>query len=86
MFIYAVDIVVASSSEKVVDALLHDLGLDFASKDPGDLHYFLGTEVTRCMMELFYLRRIMPLTCFIVLICKFAKLLIHHCQYRISCP
>jgi hypothetical protein len=81
MFIYAVDIVVASSSQKVVDALLHDLGLDFALKDPGDLHYFLGTEVKRCVMELFYLRRIMPLTCFIVLICKFAKLLIHHCQY-----
>jgi hypothetical protein len=41
------DIVVAISSEKVVDALLHDLGLDFALKDLGDLHYFLGIEVKK---------------------------------------
>jgi histone deacetylase 1/2 len=41
------DIVVASSSEKVVDALLHDLGLDFALKNLGDLHYFLGIEVKK---------------------------------------
>jgi hypothetical protein len=47
MLIYVDDIVVASSSEKVVDALLHDLGMDFALKDLGDLHYFLGIEVQR---------------------------------------
>jgi histone deacetylase 1/2 len=41
------DIVVASSSEKVVDALLHDLGFDFALKDLGDLHYLLGIEVKK---------------------------------------
>jgi histone deacetylase 1/2 len=41
------DIVVASSSEKVVDALLHDLGLAFALKDLGSLHYFLGIEVNK---------------------------------------
>jgi hypothetical protein len=42
MLIYMDDIVVASSSEKAVDALLHDLGLDFTLKDLGNLHYFLG--------------------------------------------
>jgi hypothetical protein len=47
MLIYVDDIVVASSSEKAVDALLHDLGMDFALKDLGDLHYFLGIEVQR---------------------------------------
>jgi histone deacetylase 1/2 len=47
MLIYVDDIVVASSSEKAVDALLHDLGLDFALKDLGDLHYFLGIEVKK---------------------------------------
>jgi histone deacetylase 1/2 len=47
MLIYVDDIVVAISSEKVVDALLHDLGLDFALKDLGDLHYFLGIEVKK---------------------------------------
>jgi histone deacetylase 1/2 len=47
MLIYVDDIVVASSSEKDVDALLHDLGLDFALKDLGELHYFLGIEVKK---------------------------------------
>ncbi|KAK1653765.1 hypothetical protein QYE76_071570 [Lolium multiflorum] len=37
----------ASSSEKAVTALLHDLGMDFALKDLGELHYFLGIEVTK---------------------------------------
>jgi histone deacetylase 1/2 len=47
MLIYVGDIFVARSSEKAVDALLHDLGLDFALKDLGDLHYFLGIEVKK---------------------------------------
>jgi histone deacetylase 1/2 len=47
MLIYVDDIVVASSSEKAVDALLHDLGLNFALKDLGELHYFLGIEVKK---------------------------------------
>jgi histone deacetylase 1/2 len=41
------DIVVVSSTEKAVDALLHDLGMDFALKDLGQLHYFLGIEVKK---------------------------------------
>jgi hypothetical protein len=78
MLIYVDDIVVASSSEKAVDALLHDLGFDFALKDLGDLHYFIGFfKYKRYMMGLFYLRRNMQMIYFIVLICKFAKLLIH---------
>jgi hypothetical protein len=47
MLIYVDDIVVASLSEKAVDALLQDLGLAFALKDLGALHYFLGTEVKK---------------------------------------
>jgi histone deacetylase 1/2 len=47
MLIYVDDIVVASSSEKAVNALLHDLGMDFALKDLGALHYFLGIEVKK---------------------------------------
>jgi histone deacetylase 1/2 len=47
MLIYVDAIVVASSSEKAIDALLHDLGLDFALKDLGELHYFLGIEVKK---------------------------------------
>jgi hypothetical protein len=47
MLIYVDDIIVVSSSDKAVDALLHDLGLDFALKDLGELHYFLGIEVKK---------------------------------------
>ncbi|KAK1651263.1 hypothetical protein QYE76_069068 [Lolium multiflorum] len=47
MLIYVDDIVVASSSDKAVTALLHDLGMDFALKDLGELHYFLGIEVKK---------------------------------------
>jgi histone deacetylase 1/2 len=47
MLIYVDDIIVASLSDKAVDALLCDLRLDFALKDLGDLHYFLGIEVKK---------------------------------------
>jgi hypothetical protein len=47
MLIYVDDIVVASSSKKAVDALLHDLGIDFALKELGELYYFLGTKVKK---------------------------------------
>jgi histone deacetylase 1/2 len=42
MLIYVDDIV-----DKAVDSLLHDLGLAFALKDLGELHYFLGIEVKK---------------------------------------
>jgi histone deacetylase 1/2 len=41
------DIIVTSSSNKAIDALLQDLNSAFALKDLGDLHYFLGIEVKR---------------------------------------
>lgn len=47
MLIYVDDIIVASSSQEAVEALLNDLKLDFALKDLGDLHYFLGIEVKK---------------------------------------
>lgn len=36
----------ASSHSDAVQTLLHDLEKEFALKDLGDLHYFLGIEVT----------------------------------------
>ena len=45
MLIYVDDIIVASSSPAAKNALLKDLWSDFALKDLGDLHYFLGIEV-----------------------------------------
>ncbi|KAK1612117.1 hypothetical protein QYE76_035790 [Lolium multiflorum] len=44
MLINVDDIIVASSSQAATDALLKDLSKEFALKDIGDLHYFLGME------------------------------------------
>jgi hypothetical protein len=45
LLIYIDDIIVTSSSDKAITALLQDLTSDFAIKDLGPLHYFLGIEV-----------------------------------------
>jgi hypothetical protein len=42
VLVYIDDIIVTSSSSKATTALLQDLERDFALKDLGDLHYFLG--------------------------------------------
>jgi hypothetical protein len=47
MLVYIDDIIVVSSSSTVVDALLWDLSADFAHKDLGPLHYFLGIQVSQ---------------------------------------
>lgn len=47
VLVYVDDIIVASSSSQATDALLKDLQAEFALKDLGDLHYFLGIEVKR---------------------------------------
>ena len=47
MLVYVDDIIVASSSQEATNALLEDLKKDFALKDLGDLHYFLGIEVKK---------------------------------------
>jgi hypothetical protein len=45
MLIYVDDIIVSSSSQDATDALLQALSKEFALKDLGQLHYFLGLEV-----------------------------------------
>lgn len=47
VLVYVDDIIVASSSERATAALLQDLKKDFALKDLGELHYFLGIEVNK---------------------------------------
>jgi hypothetical protein len=44
---YVDDIIVISSSPAAVDALLKDSRSEFALKDPGNLHYFLGIQVMK---------------------------------------
>jgi hypothetical protein len=45
LLIYVDDIIVASSTDATVEALLNDLQSEFALKDLGLLNYFLGIEV-----------------------------------------
>ena len=47
MIVYVDGIVVARSLENATAVLLQDLCKEFALKDLGDLHYFLGIEVAR---------------------------------------
>jgi hypothetical protein len=45
VLVYVDDIIVASSSQEATTALLRKLEKEFALKDLGDLHYFLGIQV-----------------------------------------
>jgi hypothetical protein len=47
LLVYVDDIAITSSSPTTADALLANLKNDFAIKDLGDLHYFLGIEVKK---------------------------------------
>jgi histone deacetylase 1/2 len=46
LLVYVDDIIVVSSSTVATDRLLHQLRTSFALKDLGELHYFLGIEVS----------------------------------------
>jgi histone deacetylase 1/2 len=52
MLIYVDDIIVTSSSDQAITALLRNLNSEFALKDLGDLHYFLGIEIHKQSHEL----------------------------------
>jgi hypothetical protein len=52
LLVYVDDITVTSSSDTAVTTLLSHLRLDFALKDLGNLHHFLGIQVTRSKQEL----------------------------------
>jgi hypothetical protein len=47
VLVYVDDIIVVSSSSEATTSLLNELKKDFALKDLGELHYFLGMEVTK---------------------------------------
>lgn len=49
ILIYVDDIIVTSSSQEAIDALLKDLQKDFVLKDLENLHYFLGIEVYKTL-------------------------------------
>jgi hypothetical protein len=47
ILIYVDDIIVTSSSDNAISVLLRELNENFAIKDLGELHYFLGIQVKR---------------------------------------
>jgi hypothetical protein len=47
ILVYVDDIIVASSSHQFTKSLIKKLNQEFALKDLGDIHYFLGIEVKR---------------------------------------
>ena len=48
ILVYVDDIILVSSSASATDRLVSSLGAEFAVKDLGRLHYFLGLEVLPC--------------------------------------
>jgi hypothetical protein len=57
VLVYMEDIIVASSAQKFTDRLVKELNQQFTLKDLGDVHYFLGIEVTRMREGLLRLRK-----------------------------
>jgi hypothetical protein len=45
ILIYVDDIIITASQVSAIEELLQRLRIDFAVKNLGDLHYFLGIEV-----------------------------------------
>jgi hypothetical protein len=66
ILVYVDDIIVANSSQDATMCLLWNLEKDFALKDLGDLHYFLGIEVTKVKDGILLTQKNMRLSCFTV--------------------
>lgn len=57
ILVYIDDIIVTGSSAHLVDAIIHVLSNRFSLKQPADLNYFLGIEVTRTASGLRLMQR-----------------------------
>ena len=53
LLLYVDDIVLIGSNVSLIDAFIHKLQQEFSMKDLGDLHYFLGLEVTQSPQGMF---------------------------------
>jgi hypothetical protein len=47
VLVYVDGIIVAGSSKEAISTLIKDINTNFAIKDLGELHYFLGTKVKK---------------------------------------
>jgi hypothetical protein len=52
LLIYVDDIIVTGNNLSAINNLIHKLKLEFAMKDLGPLHFFLGIHVTRSISGL----------------------------------
>lgn len=57
VLIYVNDLIIVSSSSHGTNELLQQLNMEFAIKDMGQLHYFLGIEVVNDGIEVQLLQR-----------------------------
>jgi hypothetical protein len=57
LLIYVDDIIITASDPAAITELLQLLNVDFAVKDLGDLHYFLGVEVLKVESSLLLSQR-----------------------------
>jgi hypothetical protein len=74
LLVYVDDIIITSSSPSAIDALLADLKTNFAIKDLGDLHYFLGIEVKKVTDEILLTQE------------KYASDILHHAGMLLCKP
>jgi hypothetical protein len=63
ILVYVDDIIITSSKPQMVTKLLKNLGEDFALKDLGSLHYFLGVEVNKVKDGIVLCQKNMQVTC-----------------------
>ena len=74
ILVYVDDIILVSSSAVATDRLVSSLGAEFAVKDLGRLHYFLGLEVLHSDGGLALSQRKYAQDLLLVLVCCSARL------------
>lgn len=80
--VYVDDIIVASSTQDATKALQRDLNKDFALKDLGELHYFLGIEVNKIQGGIVLTQANMQMMYCDILVRRIVNLLVHRCQFQ----
>ena len=64
ILVYVDDVLLTGNDDDFVQSLIEKLGQEFAIKDLGSLHYFLGVEVKPFLMVCSYLNKSTRMTCY----------------------